>query len=293
MKNLIFLLLALPTLLFSQELDATVVINVEQLETKSKDRLKSFAMVVQDYLNNNRFSGDSWEFEKIQCNFNIFFIGGSETQYKAQVVVSSQRAIEGTKRKSLMLSVLDPDWTFPYEEGQAMYFNQTDFDPLLSFLDFYAYLILGLDSDSYDPNGGDPFFNKSLELAVRGATSKFKNGWELNSASFNRRAYIEELHNANFAQFRIDYCDYHYNGLDIYYNDKKGAQANMVKLITNLEKLGDQINPRSVLLKAFFKSKSSEIVEYLRDYADTSIFDTLIKLDRQNTSKYQAALDGE
>ena len=288
---LLLLLLILPTFITAQELDAKVVINVEQLETRSKARLNNFALAVQDYLNSNRFSGDAWEFEPIKCTFNIFFTGGTETQFSAQAVVSSQRRVGETQKESLMLSILDSEWKFPYEEGQSMYFNQSDFDPFLSFLDYYAYVILGFDADSYDLNGGDEYFAKALELAVRGSNSTFKSGWEMKSGSYDRRSIMEDIHNANFTQFREDYLDYHWNGIDIFASDKKLAQKNIAKLATNLYNMGDRISPRSVLLKTFFKAKSGEIVDYLKDFPDHSIWDKLIKLDRQNTSKYQEVQD--
>jgi len=151
MKKKIFLIgfLFFTINVFAQELDATVTINTEQLATASRDRLDNFKFQIQDYLNSNKFTSQPWEGERIKCNFTIFFTSASdEVTYNAQLVVSSQRPIENSQMNSLMLSIMDNNWGFKYEKGQAMYFNQTDFDPLTSLLDYYAYLIIGFDSDS-------------------------------------------------------------------------------------------------------------------------------------------------
>ena len=294
MKKLFFLfcLITINVINFSQELDATVTINTEQLSTASRDRLVNFKFQIQDYLNNNKFTNQPWQGEKIKCNFTIFFTSApDEITYNAQLVVSSQRPIENSQLNSLMLSIMDNTWQFKYERNQAMYFNQTDFDPLTSLLDYYAYLIIGLDADSFDKLGGTDYFQKAFDIAVRGGSGKYAKGWLLDSSPFNRRALVENLLNAKYQQFRIDYFDYHYNGLDLLNSkDKKVGLDNMIKLIKNLEKAKNQIDWRSVVLKVFFDAKAGEIVDYLKGYADRSIFETLKKIDAPHTSKYDEAL---
>jgi hypothetical protein len=289
---IIFYLILISAPIVAQELDANVTINVEQLETAARDRLDNFKYQIQDYLNNNKFTGKAWEGEKIKCNLTIFFSSSSDNvSYGAQLVVSSQRPTEGSPLNSLMLSVMDNNWSFKYEKGQAMYFNQTDFDPLTSLLDYYAYIIIGLDSDSYYKLGGTDYFQKALDITVKGGSSKYSKGWQLESTPFNRRALVDNLLNAKYQQFRLDYFDYHYNGIDLMTSkDRKIGIDNMVKLIRNLEKAKDQIDWRSVLMKVFFDAKAGEIVERLRGNVDPSIFMILKKIDAPHTSKYQEAL---
>lgn len=288
---LIITFIMISVLLKAQELDATVVVNYEQLPVASKERLENFKNQVQDYLNNTKFTRGNWEGDRIKCSFNIFFISSSdETTYLAQLVVTSQRPIEGTERNSLMLNILDNAWNFKYEKNQAMYFNQTDFDPLVSLLDYYAYIIIGFDMDSYYKLGGSEYFSKALEITIRGANSQFAEGWQSKSTLYNRRGLAENLINAKYQQFRMDYFDYHYNGLDLFESEPETAMKNIVKLIKNLEKVRDQIDPRSVLLKVFFDAKAGEIAEYLKNYPDKSIFETLKKIDAPHISKYDEAL---
>lgn len=291
MKKLLLIIFVIVSAINAQELDATVEVNYEQLSVAAKERLENFKTQVQDYLNNTKFTGRRWEGEKIKCSFNIFFISSSdETTYMAQLVVTSQRPIEGTERNSLMLNILDNAWNFKYEKNQAMYFNQTDFDPLVSLLDYYAYIIIGFDMDSYYKLGGSEYFSKALDITVKGANSRYSEGWQPKGTLYNRRGLVENLLNAKYQQFRMDYFDYHYNGLDIFESDPDTAMKNIVKLIKNLEKVRDQIDTRSVLLKVFFDAKAGEIVEYLKNYSDKSIFETLKKIDAPHTAKYEEAL---
>lgn len=297
MKRIIFISLFISCLVFTikaQELDAEVIVNYEQLSTGGKERLDNFKYQIQDYLNNTKFTGKAWEGEKIKCGFNLFFTGwANETNYTAQVVITSQRPIEGTSRNSLMLSILDNKWSFIYEKNQAMYFNQTDFDPLVSFLDFYAYVIIGFDMDSYYKLGGSDYFSKALEIAVRGASGKFSDGWQSESTSYNRRGLVDNLTNAKYQQLRMDSFDYHYNGIDLFYypESKKQALDNIVKLITNLSKVKDQLDARSVFLKVFFDAKAGEMAEYIKNHPNKeNLVSMLKKIDPAHTSKYEEVL---
>jgi len=290
MKKIIFIILLFPLVSFAQELNAKVTVNFEQLQNDQKDKVKDFGQIIEDYLNNTQFTESTWEWDKIDCKFSIFFTSGSGTSYSAQVVIISQRSIEGSDSKSLMMNVLDPNWNFTYEEGQAIAFKQTDFDPFLSFLDFYAYVIIALDNNSYDMEGGTDMFSNALELVVRGSSNRNSKGWDYKSTAYNKRAFIQECLNANYKLFWDDFYNYHYNGLDIFYRNKATAQKNIVKLINDLASHIDRLSPRSVLLKVFFDAKAGEIVNLLKDYPDKSIFNTLIKIDNTHITKYEEAL---
>ncbi len=293
MKKIIIVLLFLPAIIFSQELDATVTINYEQLQTAYKEKLSGFRNQIETYLNTTQFSGRPWEWQPIKCSFNIFFTSASsETQYSAQVVISSQRPLEGLEQSSLMLSIMDNSWSFRYEKNQPLYFNQTDFDPLTSFLDFYAYLIIGWDSDSYDYSAGSDFYREALKIAVLGCNSQYSDAWIMKTTSYNKRAIIEELLEANFQQFRQDFTDYHFNGLDLFYQNKMKTFESIKKLIVNLEALRIKLNRRSVLLNVFFEAKAGEIINYLKQFEDRSLFDVLKRVDPARISKYIEASEG-
>lgn len=292
MKKILIVLFFIPSFIFSQELNAKVIVNYEQLPNAAKERLEDFQYVVEGYLNQTRFTELEWEGDPISCSFNIFFTASSgETRYSAQVVVTSQRPIYQSSRSTLMMNILDKEWSFEYEKNQTLRFNLVSFDPLTSFLDFYAYLIIGFDMDSYNPLGGDEFFAKAYDLALLGASSSFSKGWTLENASYNKRKLLDEIQDAQYNQFRQDYFDYHYNGLDIFAQSKKEAQANMAKLVNNLYKVVDKIARNSVLLKVFFDAKAGEIADYLKGY-DDNVFKKLMKINPENLSKYETALEG-
>lgn len=291
MKKILILLIFIPSFIYSQELKAKVMVNYEQLPNAAKEKLTDFKYAVEGYLNNTRFTTLDWEGDPIACSFNIFFTGNSgETKYSAQVVVNSQRPIYQSSKNTLMMNIMDKQWDFEYEKNQTLRFNLVSFDPLTSFLDYYAYLIIGFDMDSYNPLGGDNFFAKAYDLALLGASSTYSKGWTLESSSYNKRKLLDEIQDAQYNQFRRDFFDYHYNGLDIYAEHPEAAQKSIAKLVNNLYKVVDKIARNSVLLKVFFDAKASEIADYLKGY-DDQIFEKLKKINPENISKYEAAME--
>lgn len=291
MKSILAAILLFTSVNFAQELNCTVTVNMDNVAVAFRDRLSEFKSQVEDYLNKTRFVGDSWEGPKITCSIDIFFTAANDNNYSAQVAVSSQRDIYNISDKSLMLRVSDKNWSFSYQKGQALYANQANFDPLTSFLDFYANLIIGLDLDSYEELGGTAYFSKALGIANFGATSGFSAGWTLSGSSYNRRRLVEELTNDSYRPFREAEFEYYY-GIDVFSMNKVLGQKYIVKLVKAIDNIKNKIDLSSVLMKTFFNAKNEEIVDRLKDYPDKyDIFRILTKIDPAHASKYNDAIN--
>lgn len=288
MKKYFFVLILLLNInIWGQELEATVQINTEQLQTVYRENLAVFKNQIEDYLNNTKFTGNSWDWPRIKCSFNVFFTSASEDiKYNAQVVINSSRPVEGSENRSLMLNIMDSKWSFNYEKNQSIYFNSIDFNQLTSFLDFYAFVIIGMDADSYEPFGGTKYFQDAMRIALLGSSSGSSDSWGTKSANYYKRGFIEDATSANFQQLRQDIFDYHYNGIDVFYNNKIATYKSITKLIDNLFHLIKSKNIRSAFVNSFFDAKSGEIISYLKDFNDRSIYSKLIKIDPAHTSKY-------
>lgn len=290
MKTLFISLILFSSVLFSQELQFKVTANLENLPGYNREVLVNFAQAVEEYLNNTRFTGENWDADKIQCTMNIYFTSGSDqNSYAAQVFISSQRPIYKSNRNSLMLKIMDNNWNFSYEKGQAFYFNPNVFQPVLSFLDFYAYLILGTDEDSYKPTGGTPYFQKAFEIGTMGSTGQYSKGWEKNSSVYSRRGIVEDLLSEKFRPFREACYEYHYNGIDLISKNRSAAQNKIANLVEVLDVMKKKSDIKSVLVNSFFEAKYSEIIEYMKDYPDKELVKKLKRVDPPHASKYEEA----
>lgn len=291
MKKFIILFAFVCRSIIAQELQASVTVNFEQLPSINKENLVTFKQTVEDYLNLNRFTGDTWDSQKIKCTFNIFFLSApDDITYTAQVFIGSQRPIYKSLSNSQLISILDNSWNFQYEKNQSLYFNPTLFNSLASILDYYAFLIIGMDNDSWEKLGGSPQFSRGMFVVNIAAAGKFSKGWEKGSGTFNRRDLLEDLLNEKFRVFRESYADYHY-GIDIMSKNRAAGQEKMVSLINTLDKIKSKIDVRSVLTKSFFDAKHGEIIQRLADYPDKTIFKKLKVIDTPHASKYDEVLN--
>jgi len=290
-RNLFILLLIPFTISFSQELNCNVTVNFEGLSVENRELLVDFAGVIESYMNTTQFTGEAWDGQKIDCSLTIFFTAASnQTDYSAQVVVVSTRPVFKSTRQSSMLTISDPNWSFRYVPNQALYANQATFDPLTSFLDFYANIIIGFDWETWVELGGTPYFNKAFNLLNLSQGSSYNKGWEQSSASYSKWGLCNDLLNDKYRAFREAFYVYHY-GIDEYQVKKKDAQDKIVELINVLSDLQTKVGiSNSVLIKLFFDTKSGEIIELLKDYPEFAIFQKLKKIDPSHAAKYDEIL---
>lgn len=290
MKYTLIIFLFLSAKIISQELNCKVEVNFESLPVANREFLSDFASVVEYYMNTTRYTNEDWS-SKIDCSLSIFFTGSSsDVDYSAQIVVISQRPIYKSTNNSSILTVNDGQWQFKYQKGQALYANQTSFDPLTSFLDYYAMIIIGMDSDTFGLLGGTIYFKRAQDIVNLGANSGANLGWQSSSSVYNRWGLVNEILSTTYSFFRNSIFDYHY-GIDIFAQNKQLGQQKIASLVDLLwimyQKLGSL---NSVYIRTFFDAKSGEIIDHLRDYSDKEVFSKLKKIDPPHSSKYDALM---
>ena len=288
MKYTLSFFLILSFTISAQELNCDVTVNYESLPVANRELLRDFANVVEAYSNTTRYTNDDYA-TKIDCSMSIFFLtAAGDFDYSAQVVVSSQRPVFRSDRNSSVVTINDNQWQFQYQPGQALYANQTTFDPLTSLLDYYALVIIGMDCDTFESLGGTTYFLKAQDIVNLGATNIKSNGWLPSSSSYNRAGLVSDL--IRFTNLR-EYIFNYYYGIDYYSVDKQAGQQKIVQLIDYMWEMYQKVgNLNSVFVRTFFDAKYGEIIEFLRFYPDTEIFNKLKKIDPPHSAKYDAAI---
>lgn len=284
---LVHLVLLIPLQNYGQEISAKVSVNFESLQTEYREKLVNLASQIEEYINKNRWTDIDWSGPKIPVSFQVYFKSGNPSnKFTAQVVISSQRPIYQSDKSALMLKLIDPNWEFIYEKNQILLFNPSLFESLTGFINYYIYMILGIDSDSYEEFGGSNFFNKALSIAYQGASSNFSSGWTSGEGSFSRVDFALEYLNEKYQNYRKAFYDYHYNGLDLASENPELPQKKLINLIKTIEELRSKVFSRSLVLKVFFDTKYLEFCGILRSYKDKSIFERLKKIDPAHISTY-------
>jgi hypothetical protein len=285
------LLLTIPVVLLGQELNCKVTINTESIPSAQRDYLRNFSADVEHYLNGTKFTSEDLSGERIQCSFDIYFktVTG-DNSYLAQVFIGSQRPIykgmDPTDRVTPILRIIDPSWQFIYSPGQRMVHDDFSYDPLTDFLDFYAYLIIGFDLDTYEPMSGSQCFKKALSTDQLASATPQGADWSPSSASYSRYGIVDELNSVKYTTFRSAFNNYHFDGIDLLATDPSTALKNILNALETINNLRRQYQT-SVLIKQFYEAKYMEIAEAFHSYPERDIYDKLSAFDEEHRSTYQ------
>ncbi|MFN3134510.1 MAG: DUF4835 family protein [Candidatus Kryptonium sp.] len=282
---LLLFFLSIPKLL-AQEIECKVTVNFEQLPPQNKSDLSDFAEKIQRYINTYKWTNVDLGNEKIQCTLNIFFTSASGNNYQAQIFIGSQRKIYNSDKSTAVLRIFDDKVEFFYDKNAPLYHDEFRFDPLLSLIDFYMYIVIGYDFDTYEPFGGTEFFEKAFRICTNAQSSRYSKGWQKVTSGYSRFNLIDELLNSKYANFRKMMYYYHYNGLDLLQKQPEDAIATIDSALDVLIKIKNE-NPTSTLVKLFFDAKYMELAEILKQAKNKeAIFRKLILADPSHQSTY-------
>jgi hypothetical protein len=268
----------------AQELDCTVKVNYEGVSTTNKDLLVNFDADVREYMNNYKWGNDDLD-EKVKCMVDIFIRNASGDRYSAEVFIGSQRSVFNDGGTKGVLRLKDDAWEFTYVKGRPIVHTPYSFNDLASFLDFYAYLILGYDYDTYEKLAGTQFFQKAADIANLGRATGGK-GWQPTKTGYSRIQLIDELLNSKFAPVRVASFKYHFSGLDSLAISRTRALKNIHDAILMIGEVRKNADPRSQIIKAFFDVKFQELAELFVGY-DPKVYVDLAAIDVAHQTTYE------
>lgn len=295
-KIWIFLLVAGALELQAQELNCNVVVNVgPQVETTERRVFKDMETSFFQFLNNRRWTNDVFtNEEKINCNLIITIESRPAVgNFTASVQIQSSRPVYNSNYESLILNFADRDWQFEYTESQPLEFNDNSFTSnITSMLAFYAYVVVGLDYDSFEELGGSPYFEKA-QLTVNNTQQANRPGWSQFEGNFRNRYWLaENLNSQQLVSAREAIYSYHHLALDKFSEDPEAARRIVLDALKDLQQ-ANRRKPNSILIIAFFDAKNDELASIFSQgnlQVRREAYDIVKELDPSNTSKYESII---
>ncbi len=289
----IFFLFSFINIASPQDFDATVLLNMEALPSDARDRLKDFKQQTEDYLNKNKFADGPIYKIKVTLQFNFRGTNGFDG-YDAQLFVISQRIVDDSLKQwqpkyVVAFRYLDEKCSFTYNRSMPFIKNDVRFDSYLSLLDYYAYVVLGFDEDSFFPKGGNKYFQKALDICNKPMTDR--KGWttEVGSGKPSRAELVQELLNSRMDDFRLSYYKYHWEGVDNFYIYPNNQRPALNTMLEALEKIAEvkKKEVKAYNIDYFFEAKAQEIGQFFLSYGDRSVYDRLSKIDPSHQRIYE------
>ena len=224
---------------------------------------------------------------------------GDNNTFQATLTVQAGRPIYNSSYQSPLINFQDANFSFRYVEYQPLDFNENRVqgsEPftanLTAEIAYYVYMILGLDFDSFSLRGGDPYFQKALNIVNNAPDSRDITGWKAFDGIRNRYWLVENLTNSKYTLVHDAYYSYYRTGLDQLYDKESDGRTAVLNALNMLNTVNTD-NPNTMIMQFFFQSRANEVSKiFLKSPPDEKAraLDLLTKLDISNINKYKQDL---
>ena len=269
--------------------------------TVDKQIFKTLQSALYDFMNGRKWTNVTFNNnEKIQCNFLLNLSGATDNNtYTASLMVQTGRTIFNTSYVSPLLNFIDPSVTFKYVQFQSLDFNENRVggtDPLASNLTaifaYYAYIILGMNFDSYGLRGGDPYFQKALNIVNNSPENSSISGWKAFDGVLNRYWMIENLTNPKYNPIHDAIYGYYRQGLDQMYDKEADGRTSVLTALNSLNTVNNEF-PNIMFMQFFFQGRGTEIGNIFKHGTPDEkgrAMDILSRIDVSNLNQYKQLL---
>ena len=286
----------------SQEFQANVTVLSNRISTNvDRQVFSTLQSALYNFLNGRKWTNIAFnQNEKIQCSFLLNLSGATDNNtYTASLTVQSARPIFNTSYQSALINYLDDQVTFKYVQYQDLDFNENRVggtDPLTANLTavfaYYAYIILGLNFDSYGLRGGDLYFQKAQNIVNNAPETNALNGWKPFDGIRNRYWLVENLTNPKYNPMHDAMYGYYRQGMDQMFDHEADARIAVMNSLIILNTINNEY-PNIMFMQFFFQGKGTEIGNVFKHGTPdekSRALDILSRIDVSNLSQYKQNL---
>ena len=276
----------------AQELDARISINHSQVQGTDASVFDDLEQNLTRFVNERQWTSmQFYKNERIQCSFNITVTKYDKASnvFTCKAVVQANRPVYNASYTTTLYSNTDNDFNFEYAQFDQIQFNEEQVDnQLTALMAYYAYLIIGLDLDSFAPMGGEDVLQRCMTLTNNAQNLNYP-GWKAFDSSRNRFAIINDYLDGAMKPFRQLQYDYYRNGLDVMVTNADRGRAAITTALEEDLKKAHADRPLSLLPQIWTDYKRDELVNIYRGKGTQkekqSVYDILFGINAsQNTA---------
>ena len=261
------LLCCSPSTISAQELQAKITINHAQISGTEKGVFDNLQQTLQQFVNNRQWTHLQFQKnERIICNFNITVTKYDRDQnlFTCKALIQANRPVFNSAYTSTLYNNVDDNFTFRFAEYDQLEFNEQQIDNQLTALfAYYAYLIIGIDLDSYAPKGGEDILQRCMNLTNNAQNLDYP-GWKAFSDDRNRYAIISDYLDGALEPFRQLQYDYYRKGLDEMANNAERGRTEITAALETGLKKAKENRPLSLLPQIWTDFKKDELANIYR-----------------------------
>lgn len=248
--------------LLAQELQATVNINHAQIQGTDNTIFDNLQTTLMQFLNDRKWTALQFQKnERISCSFNITVnkYDRKTNTFSCKAIVQANRPVFNSSYTTTLYNNIDNNFDFEFAEFSQLDFNEEHIDNQLTALcAYYAYLIIGINLDSFSPMGGTDILQQCLNVANNAQGLNFT-GWKSFDDDRNRYAFINGYMDEALKPFRMLQYDYYRTGLDEMVNNVEKARVNITTALENDLQKAHENRPLSMLPQIWTDYKKDEL----------------------------------
>ena len=278
----------------AQELNVKININSQQVEGTDKSVFQSLQENLEQWMNDRQWTELQFQKnERINCTFNITIskYNKADNFFECSALIQANRPVYNSAYTSTLYNNKDPDFNFNYQQFEQLNFVEENIDnQLTAMMAFYAYLIIGLDLDSFSPLGGTEVLQRCMNL-VNNCQSLDYVGWKpFEKNTRNRYTLINDYLDEAMKPFRQLQYDYYRKGLDEMSNNAERGRTNISDALQLLKQAHEE-KPLSLLPQIWTDYKRYELANIYKGKGTQkekeAIYDLLFNINASQSEAWE------
>ena len=276
----------------AQELQAKVTVNSQQVEGSDKSVFENLQQTLEQWINDRQWTELQFQKnERITVNLNITVtkFDKSANRFTCTALIQANRPVYNSAYTTTLYNNKDGDFNFDFAQFDQLNFNDETIDnQLTALVAYYAYLIIGLDLDSFSPLGGTDVLQRCMQLTNNAQDLGFT-GWKAFENSRNRFAIINDYLDEAMKPFRQLQYDYYRTGLDEMANNAERGRTNITTALEQLKKAHED-KPLSLLPQIWTDYKRDELANIYKGKGTQkekeSVYDLLFNINASQSNAW-------
>ena len=282
----------------AQELQVKVNINHSQITGTDVSVFENLQQTVEHFINERQWTPLQFQnHERIQCSFNITVNAyiREANRFECSALIQANRPVYNAAYTTTLYNNKDDRFHFTFAQfDQLNFIDEVVNQPLTALLAYYAYLIIGLNLDSFAPLGGTDILQRCMNLVNNAQDLGFP-GWKSFEDNRNRFAIINDYLDESMRPFRQLQYDYYRKGLDEMANNAERGRTEISEALENNLLKAHENKPLSLLPQIWTDFKRDELVNIYKGKGTQKekerIFNLLMSLNASQTTPGKASKD--
>ena len=278
----------------AQELQVKVNINHSQISGTEVGVFENLQQTIEQFINERQWTPLQFQKnERIQCSLNITVNAyiREDNRFNCSALIQANRPVYNSAYTSTLYNNKDDQFNFDFIQFDQLNFNDEIIDQQLpALLAYYAYLIIGLNLDSFAPMAGTDVLQRCKYLVNNAHELGFP-GWKAFENNRNRFAIINDYLDESMRPFRQLQYDYYRKGLDEMANNAERGRTEISEALVNDIQSAHENKPMSYLPQIWTDYKRDELVNIYQGKGTQKekerIYDLLMSLNASQSNAWE------